>query len=639
MFNSTISAARLSFILIVFISFGLPQSANGRDAEPGNGGRVGNGGDWRKIMLGMAQNEAANWTNSAALNTDLFDQDTALAKDSVAYKFLTRAERLRSLATDIIASDHIYRDNSNSPRREYTTCAWTNDPTTAKLTDIVFSLDLCEGGFRDGGQSFVNRLLIHESVHHILVEQSIRDAIGANFSGSQEQKDRKEDQLCDEIALAIHRAFELVVRMGKSHWRDIETPIFKVEHDDRVFQSRGFHVTAWTGLTENPKTKNRMIIWGGCHEGEQTLYACGGDKYLDGGAIYSPDDGTWTTISSIDAPSKRAEAESAWSGSDAEDSMKNRLLIWGGCTTGDGCETRLNDGGIYDPANDRWTSIKSSSDSPAPRVHHSVVWTGSELIIWGGHPSNAQSSTIATPLKDGGIYNPKNGQWRAIRSDLPNTPLARGYHTAIWTGETGNSETSNKMLLLGGCLQEIADACSKIFDDGALFDPKTMTWKKLVTSGQPYVARHNGTHLFVPSQSKVYIFGGFDSNSNVIAAAQFLDLKTMMIHNGAAMTEGRFKHRAVWAGDKMMIFGGKLYNTSTRNYELASSVVALIPGTPGTSSPGQWITYQTNEMVPLRTIEHSAIWTGNSLLVWGGQIFDRGFTNTGSQFFPGLNPR
>jgi hypothetical protein len=103
----------------------------------------------------------------------------------------------------------------------------------------------------------------------------------------------------------------------------------------------------------------------------------------------------------------------------------------------------------------------------------------------------------------------------------------------------------------------------------------------------------------------------------------------------ALTSAGRFKHRAVWAGDKMMIFGGKHYNTATGTTELSSSVMAYSPSAIP-ANRGKWHIYQTEELTPLLTIEHTAFWTGHSLLVWGGQIFDRGFTNVGSQFFPGL---
>ncbi len=600
----------------------------------GGGVRVGNSGDWRRIMLGQAQRESANWVNTAALNKVLFAQDAALDQGSVVYRFVTRDDVLTNLASDIVASIHIYKDSSQEPRGEYTTCAWTNDPSSQNLNDIVFSLNLCEAGLHDGGQSFANRLLIHESVHHLLRSDSLRDEVGARFSGTTEQQLQEEDRLCDEIALAIHRIFEIVVRNGKPHWRDLETPYFNRDGREYIFEPRGFHSTAWTGYSGDNSIKNKMILWGGCREGEATIYACGGDSYFNDGAIYNQAENSWKQMSSLGAPSPRAESQSFWTGDDAPVSLKNLFVVWGGCRDGDGCKTRLADGGIYSMKEDRWTIIPSSSASPSPRVHHSLVWTGREMIVWGGHPNETSNSSLTPPLADGGVYDFASGSWRIISAGGMNSPQARGHHFAVWTGSTGNDLSANKMLILGGCVQEIADACSQIREDGAFFDPQTMKWSKLETSGERYVPRHNGSFLHVPGQNRIYIFGGFDGDSNVISHGMILDLKTLRFQKMATMSEGRFKHRAVWAGDKMLIFGGKFYS-SARTNELASSVLGYVPGAPGSLSTGVWKEYKTDDMIPLKSIESSAIWTGNSMLIWGGQVFDRGFTNYGSEFFTG----
>ncbi|MCX6125726.1 MAG: hypothetical protein NTV34_13420, partial [Proteobacteria bacterium] len=184
------------------------------------GGRVGTGGDWRRIMLAQAQREAANWANSAALNLEVIAEDAQIDRNGVVFKFVTYPDSLKKLGADIIASTHLYEEEAQIPGSEYTTCAWTNDPDSQSLNDIVFSLKLCEGGLFNGGQSFANRLLLHESVHHLLRDQSFRTAIGADFPGSRAEQDRAEDNLCDDVASAIHRAFETVTIEGGTHWRD-----------------------------------------------------------------------------------------------------------------------------------------------------------------------------------------------------------------------------------------------------------------------------------------------------------------------------------------------------------------------------------------------------------------------------------
>jgi hypothetical protein len=43
----------------------------------------------------------------------------------------------------------------------------------------------------------------------------------------------------------------------------------------------------------------------------------------------------------------------------------------------------LNDGGRYIPAADSWTAV-TAFGAPSRRTGHTAVWTGSEMIVFGG---------------------------------------------------------------------------------------------------------------------------------------------------------------------------------------------------------------------------------------------------------------
>src|SRR5439155_1504719 len=58
---------------------------------------------------------------------------------------------------------------------------------------------------------------------------------------------------------------------------------------------------------------------------------------------------------------------------------------------------RLNTGGRYDPGTDSWRAT-STSNAPTARDHHTAVWTGSGMIVWGG--AGIDSQTVNT----GGRY-------------------------------------------------------------------------------------------------------------------------------------------------------------------------------------------------------------------------------------------
>jgi hypothetical protein len=57
------------------------------------------------------------------------------------------------------------------------------------------------------------------------------------------------------------------------------------------------------------------------------------------------------------------------------------MLLWGGRPyTG----TPFNNGRHYDPATDVWTEIPITPQTPSPRAHQTAVWTGTQMIVWGG---------------------------------------------------------------------------------------------------------------------------------------------------------------------------------------------------------------------------------------------------------------
>ena len=62
---------------------------------------------------------------------------------------------------------------------------------------------------------------------------------------------------------------------------------------------------------------------------------------------------------------------------------------------------------------------------PDPRVNHTAVWTGTEMIVWGGE------ATVSS-LDTGGRYNPATDTWTPTRDRR--RPVAALHHTAVWTG-------------------------------------------------------------------------------------------------------------------------------------------------------------------------------------------------------------
>ncbi len=60
------------------------------------------------------------------------------------------------------------------------------------------------------------------------------------------------------------------------------------------------------------------------------------------------------------------------------------MLIWGGEDFT--AATSFNTGGRYDPTGDVWSST-TLTGAPASRFSHTAIWTGAEMLIFGGKGS------------------------------------------------------------------------------------------------------------------------------------------------------------------------------------------------------------------------------------------------------------
>ena len=83
-------------------------------------------------------------------------------------------------------------------------------------------------------------------------------------------------------------------------------------------------------------------------------------------------DDTWTAAGTINAPSRQYLHTVVWTGSE--------MIVWGGFDS----SSYLNTGGTYNPITDTWTTT-STTNAPYGRCGHTAVWTGIEMIVWGGY--------------------------------------------------------------------------------------------------------------------------------------------------------------------------------------------------------------------------------------------------------------
>ncbi|WP_116246063.1 kelch repeat-containing protein [Nocardiopsis sp. FIRDI 009] len=105
----------------------------------------------------------------------------------------------------------------------------------------------------------------------------------------------------------------------------------------------------------------------------------------------------------------------------------------------------------------------------APREDHGLVWSGEELLVWGGHAAGQHDS-----FADGAAYSPRTGAWRTL-ADVDLEPRTR--HTTVMVGE--------RMLVWGGFTPTYADdEDAHLARDGALYDPEADSWEPVADAPQ-----------------------------------------------------------------------------------------------------------------------------------------------------------
>jgi hypothetical protein len=127
------------------------------------------------------------------------------------------------------------------------------------------------------------------------------------------------------------------------------------------------------------------------------------------------------------------------------------MIVWGG----QGSLGYLADGGLYDPSADTWAATSTGANVPTARYLQTAVWTGTEMIVWGGE------ALLREALNTGGRYDPNSDSWAATSTGA-NLPTQRDLHTASWTG--------TEMVVWGGYGD---DRC---LDSGGRYDPSTDAW-------------------------------------------------------------------------------------------------------------------------------------------------------------------
>ena len=304
-------------------------------------------------------------------------------------------------------------------------------------------------------------------------------------------------------------------------------------------------------------------------------------------------DDTWRATTTVNVPLARDGHTAVWTGSE--------MVVWGGRGPG---TTRVNNGGRYNPSTDSWTAT-STTNAPVARAYHTAIWTGSEMIVWGGEDQNFAL------LNTGGRYNPTTNTWTATTTI--NAPSPRAGNTAIWTG--------GEMIIWGGYANGVGDSNS-----GGRYNPSTNTWAATSTTNAP---TGRSSHTAIWTGTEMIVWGGgrgspllllntggrYNPNSDNWIATSLTNAPT-----------ARYLHTAVWTGSEMVVWGGYLHDEFGRS-------IRTNTGGKYNLSTNSWIaTIRYNAPAPRG--QHTAVWTGSEMIVWGGNPAGPPPYNIGGRYQP-----
>lgn len=314
---------------------------------------------------------------------------------------------------------------------------------------------------------------------------------------------------------------------------------------------------AWTG--------SEILVWGG-------VSTASGRYAHRSGARLDWKTGRWFPMATRNAPEARTGHSSVWTGKE--------WILWGGFSTDPYATVArvggaLETGARYDPVADRWISLPRD-DAPSARGNHTAIWTGREMIVWGGATASSGSSTLGT----GARYDPIANRWTALPATLRGAPLpGRARHAAIWTGRD--------MLVWGGLNAT----------NGLRFDPEANIWSALSRVGQP-----SGASATISSSSPAFWTGAGMLAYGGSWGLYDPTLDAWRSAPGPGAIAPSTGHIGVTAGPDVL-FWSPQSGGATRRFEAATT---------------SWIRGPTANAPSART-GASLVWVGDALVVIGGE--------------------
>lgn len=327
----------------------------------------------------------------------------------------------------------------------------------------------------------------------------------------------------------------------------------------------------------------------------------------------------------------------------------DRAFFWGGQ---DGAGNALDNGAIYNPADDSWKVLPKDTGSPSARIMASAVWTGSVVIVFGGTDSSG-----TTLYRDGSMYDPVANSWTALPAN--NNVSRRSAPYSFWDG--------TRAFFWGG-----QNAMGAGIAGADRFD--LTNWSTSSTMGDPGSLAVPGVAF---DGTTLYLMGGQLNGmrqDRVFAYSSTANIWTQLPKSGLSVRSSVF---GAWDGTHFVVWGGRddngplkdgrylsgntwtavsalgapsarmlAFRRSGWTFQISPGLIALVAGQVSTSQAATLTTDGATYNVALsqwtgipgwgsgEAHEYGmGVWTGSEFVVWGGRNGNT-VTLTGDRWAP-----
>lgn len=243
---------------------------------------------------------------------------------------------------------------------------------------------------------------------------------------------------------------------------------------------------------------------------------------------------------------------------------------------------------VSEPARSAFRKLAPGwTDLPAPpevRSSAATAWTGDKALIWGGYVYTGYSDESLEA--DGFAFDAREREW----GPMARSPLGpRAQPASAWTG--------HELLVWGGW----DNGGGQLFGDGAAYDPRADTWRRLPEAPITARAAHS-----VWTGREFIVWGTAVRADEPPRDGAAYDPATDTWRTVAEAPIELTDAAAVWTGREMIVFGAGL---SGGNF--AATVTAI--GAAYDPQTDTWRRLPDSELSPQAS---TAAWNGEELIAW-----------------------